>query len=282
MLDSRVDLDHTGPCHAVSNQQGVKVSDQQITLSLSQLTELGDQIGEIDVVLDSLSGAQSAGKRAVINRLMKAVQDNIETVLAQLDKQVFATIEDDDTFVGMYSGLVKSLENKYQDRQDAILESKTEEIKAETPNLSEDEVKAITENRKELVMRFKATKEIFKTFGMPGVDTVPDPKKRTGSRGKRGPRAITLFTWTVDGIRQTPDKDSLTGVASENGYENSKALRDALREAGIDLKAPEDKIEFTLANGKALVGIKNVEDDDDDEDEDDDEVEDDAAVTEAE
>lgn len=245
------------------------MSDQQITLSLSNLTSLGDEIGEIDVVLDSLSGAQSAGKRAVINRLVKEVQEHIDTVLSNLDAQVFEKIESDDVFVGMYSGLVKSLEGKYQARQDAILESKAEEIKAETPDLSEEQIKEITEQRKELVMRFKATKEIFRTFGMPGVDSVPDPKKRTGSRGKRGPRAITQFNWTVDGVRQSPDKDSLTGVASENGYENSKALRDALREAGIDLKNPEDKIEFTLANGKALVGIKAVDDDEDDEDDED-------------
>ena len=246
------------------------MSDQQLTLSLANLTALGDQIGEIDGVLDSLSGAQSAGKRAVINRLMKAVQENIDQVLAKLDEQVFAEIADDDTFVGMYSGLVKSLESKYQPRQDAILESKTEEIKAETPNLSEEQIKEMAETRKQLVMQFKATKEIFKTFGMPGVESVPDPKRRTGAHGKRGPRAITQFTWTVDGVRQSPDKDSLTGVASENGYENSKALRDALREAGIDLKNPEDQIEFTLSNGKTLVGIKSVEDEDDDEDDDED------------
>lgn len=244
------------------------MSDQQITLSLSNLTGLADQIGEIDTVLDSLSGAQSAGKRAVINRLVKEVQENIEAVLSKLDEQVFATIDNDDTFVGMYSGILRGLESKYQAHQDEVLESKAEEIKAETPDLSEDQIKEMTENRKELVMRFKATKEIFRTFGMPGVDTVPDPKKRTGSRGPRGPRAITQFTWEVDGVRQSPDKDSLTGVASENGYENSKALRDALREAGIDLKNPEDKIEFTLSNGKSLVGIKTV-DEDDDEDEDD-------------
>jgi hypothetical protein len=254
------------------------MSDQQLTLSIANLTALGDEIGEIDGVLDSLSGAQSAGKRAVINRLMKAVQDNIDIVFAKLDEQVFSDISDDDVFVGMYSGLVKSLESKYQPRQDAILESKAEEIKAETPVLTEEQIKDLTDSRKELVMKFKATKEIFKTFGMPGIDEVPDPKRRTGSHGKRGPRAITQFTWTVDGVRQSPDKDSLTGVASENGYENSKALRDALREAGIDLKNPEDKIEFTLSNGKALVGIKSVEDEDDDEDDD---SEDDDETTEA-
>ena len=117
-------------------------------------------------------------------------------------------------------------------------------------------------------MRFRATKEIFKTFGMPGVDEVPDPKKRTGTRGKRGPRAISAFTWSVDGVRQSPEKDSLAGVAADNEYENAKVLRDAMRAAEIDLKEPEDRIEFRLANGKLLVGIKHEEEPDDDEDED--------------
>ena len=252
------------------------MSDQSITLSIANLTNLGDEIGEIDVVLDSLSGAQSAGKRAVVNRLVKAVQESVDEILAKLDVQVFNPESNplsDDIFVGTFAGVLRGLESKYSDRQEKILESKAEEIKAETPDLSEDQVKEMLEKRKDLVMRFRATKEIFKTFGMPGVDEVPDPKKRTGTRGKRGPRAISAFTWSVDGVRQSPEKDSLAGVAADNGYENAKALRDAMRAAEIDLKEPEDRIEFRLANEKLLVGIKHADDSEDDDDEDEDETE---------
>jgi hypothetical protein len=249
------------------------VSDQQITISLSQLTDLGDKIAGIDVTLDALAGKESAGKRAVVNRLVKAVQDNIDKVLAQLDEQVFSDTPDDDAFIGMYSGLVRGLESKYQKRQDEILDTRTEEIKAETPNLSEEEIKKLAEERKQLVMQFKATKEIFKTFGMPGVENVEDPKKRTGAVGKRGPRAITQFTWEVDGVRQSPDKDSLTSIAADNDYDSSKELRDAMREAKIDLKKPSDRIEFTLKNGKSLVGIKKAQEEEDDEEDDEDDDE---------
>jgi|SRR5215471_1276894 len=275
------------------------MSDQQMTLSIAQLIGLGENIGEIDVVLDSLSGAQSAGKRAVINRLVKEVQPRVDEVLGQLDYQVLNPVEtdddgnpvldeegnpvvkelSDDEFVGIFAGIVKGLESKYTERQNKIMESKVEEIKAETPNLSEEEVKELTDKRKLLVMQFKATKEIFKTFGMPGVDEVPDPKRRTGSIGKRGPRAISAFRWSVDGVAQAPEKDSLAGVAGDNDYDSAKELRDAMRKAKIDLKNPPDHIEFTLANGKKLVGTKPEEpeeDDDsdlDDDDEDEEETE---------
>ena len=242
-----------------------------ITLSLKQLTDLYDEIGEIDVVLDSLSGAQSAGKRAVLNRLVKAVESNVEAVLNKLDEQVFAGISDDDVFAGMFAGVLRGLEARYEKRQDEILASKSEEIKQATPELSEDQIKEYNDRRKDLVTKFKATKEIFKTFGMPGVEEVADPKRRTGAHGKRGPRAITQFTWSVDGARQNPQTDTLAGVASENGYENAKALRDAMKAAGLDLKEPGDRIEFELSNGKQLVGVKvdHSEDSDDDDDADD-------------
>jgi hypothetical protein len=212
----------------------------------------------------------------------------VDEVIGQLDSQVFEHPKDadgnelpalsDDEFVGIFAGILRGLESKYMDRQNKILESKAEEIKAETPNLTEDQIKELTDRRKDLVMKFKATKEIFKTFNMPGVDDVPDPKRRAGAIGKRGPRAISAFRWQVDGVSQPPERDSLAGVAADNGYENAKALRDAMRDAKIDLKKPADRIEFTLANGKKLVGTKPVEPEEDDESDLDDDEDDEETV----
>lgn len=253
-----------------------------VEINKGMLLERKTKIDELDEILDSVQGGASAGKRAVTNALVKETEEGWTKVVAEV-KQYLAKYENDpDAFAGIFAGVRQNLLNdkELNEKFDAVLDTKSEEIKAATPNYTEDELKSYDEERRDEVKKFKQIKELLSLFSV-DVSDVEDPKRRTGARGKRGPRMISLYTWTVDGTRMPAKEDSLAGVASANEYESVKELREALNEFLAKIEVPEktekfstknppDEIDFTMKNGKLLHGEKPaevpVEDEDDDED----------------
>lgn len=229
-------------------------------------------INEIDEKLDSAGDQKAAGKRKITNELIEESKETWEPVVNRLVEQLSeAPVE---IQIGVYYGIVRGLNNKFS----ANLASEVEKIveaqpKPEVVELSAEEVKLLSETRSELYKKLKTLIETANNFGE--GDGMELPKRRTGAKGKRGPRAITFFSWSVDG----EDVENLKAVVDlYDQYEKVSALTKAMREAKINLTKPEDRIEFTLPDGKVLVGIRTAtpvesddsEDDDDSDDEDDD------------
>lgn len=251
-----------------------------VEINRDMLVAKRSEVDELDEQLDSATGGQSAGKRAVTNRLVDSTKDSWADVVNQVSSYL-TSITDPDEFAGVFAGVRQNLLNdkEMNARFDSVLETKAEEIKAATPNFTEDQIKEISEARRKAAKEFGSIAELLGLFGVQvsekdSPDYVEPPKRRTGAHGKRGPRAISGYTWSVGGVRMAPKEDTLAGVAAANEYEKVTELKEAMKAAGIDLKNPPEEVKFTLSNGKELVGVKSVqvseETDDDDDDDDDD------------
>jgi len=244
-------------------------------LDKSVLVALKGQIDEIDEKLDAAAGSQTAGRRALTNSLIKDNQETVDKLASQMT-EVFNRMRTEkpvEFFVGVYSGVLREVAKSFDDTVKEYLDSQVEKVKENTPSFTEEELKGLSEDRKDLAKKWRGIREILEMMEE-DLEGVEEPKRRTGSHGKRGPRKISLFTWSVDGVRQAAEVDTLAGVAASNGYENAKELRDALNTAGVDTKNPPDQISFSLKNGKTLTGVKKAVDTEDDTEEDEDEDED--------
>lgn len=255
----------------------MSVDEQTMTLSLSvdNLKAKADEIAAIDAQLDADS--DKAGKVAIQNSLASAHEDKWKSVADKLIS-AFENIDDVDVFVANYSGVMSALRTKFKERVDTRLTELFDKKQAEggeQVTLTDEQIAELTTQRREFVEQFKALQNILKLYGQ-DVSTVPAPKKRTGSRGKRGPRVLTGYTYLVDGEER---KGSLSTIAStvtkELGWKVSE-LRNYLIEKGIDLNDPPPQFEVELPTDppKTLTAVKGVVTASDEEDEEDDEEED--------
>ena len=233
-------------------------------LNLQELhDDLHAKIDEIDEKLDSQVNQKTAGKRSIVNNLIENARGawgpTSEQLISQLKKA------DADVQIGIYYGLLRALNTEFSKPLSEIVDEKAKDI-PETPadTISDEILKELSSARSELYAKVKQLVDMNDTFGIGGAMRMP--RRRTGARGKRGPRAITAFSWDVDGT----SFDKLKDVAEVyDQYEKTADLTKAMREAKIDLKNPPDRIEFNLPDGKILVGVKDpdkvpTEDTDDD------------------
>jgi len=233
--------------------------------------ELHAALNEIDTTLDAASGDQkSAGKRKITNGLIEDSKESWEPIAESLVEQL--RVADPAVQVGVYFGLIRALQNEFSKELGDVVEAMVEKAPVEeTVELSEEDAKALSKSRSEIYSKLKTLIGLAESFGQ--ADGMYAPKKRTGGRGKRGPRAISFFTWQVDG----EDVENLKAVAEGyDQYEKTSDLTKAMREAEINLTKPEDRIEFTLPDGKILVGLNTAGEEVDDDDDDDDSAEDDS------
>jgi hypothetical protein len=145
------------------------------------------------------------------------------------------------------------------------------------PAISDEEYKSLTEQRSKAYKQANYIRELLSMFNIPQDQLPPKPARRGGGRGKRGRRAITDYSWSLDMERLDPKEDSFKGLATKLGFDSSTDLRKLMEAADIDLKNPTDPIEFVLSaeNSKddtphVIRGDKKVaaqDDEDDDEDE---------------
>jgi hypothetical protein len=222
--------------------------------------ELFSSITEIDEKLDSLSDGKTAGKRSLINGYITATVDNHEKIVTQFVDQLNNL--PDEVMVGIYYGIVRGLEKNFAERASTFVDDQVKNIPQPTPLIAADEVPAFSKLRSDIYQKLKAIKNLAETFGE-GEDW-DMPKKRTGSKGPRGKRALSFFTWEID------DKkfDKLAEVVDlYDQYDKVSDLTAAMRAADLNLRNPEGNLEFTLPDGKILVGINGAEDVDDDSDE---------------
>lgn len=251
------------------------------------------EIAAIDEQLAAASGSTNVGKRALANSLMT---DNTEVwqSLASQVVEVFKGVEDVETLVAAYTGVVETLKNEFSKSVDEYLEKQVAENQTETPDLNETQIAELEQQGRELREQYNALRSILDMFKM-DIAHVPVPKRLSGSRGPRGPRTLSSFDYFIDGTERSKSQNSLSSIAStvcsdiqtpEGHTWKTKNLRDFLVEKGLDINNPPDEWEFTLPNGKVIKAVKNAEkdvysasDDDDEPDNNDDDVVDPDDVT---
>lgn len=229
------------------------------------------RLTNLDEILDT--AADPLGRRAFVNALVKEYKPLWDQLVESFKGVVTGTPElaDERVFAGVFNGFMKQMELDYRAPVDATVAKIVDsQPKSETPAVSPEELAETSKLRSDTYKQLKMLRTVSLMIGG-SEEEFPEPTKRTGSRGPRGPRAITNFDWSIDGTPLQGEQNNLTYIAKEHGYEKSADLRKAMKEKGINVSEPPDRIDFSLKDGKTLTGAKRAvnqeEDEDDDEDE---------------
>jgi hypothetical protein len=165
-----------------------------------------------------------------------------------------------------FYGLVRTLSDKFKENVDKwITEQVDSQPKDASTEVSDAEKKELAEVRRGLIKQIKMIIEMATNFGESSADNPwPEPKTR-GAVGKRGRRALTLYTWSIDGQPVSEENDSVKDVANLLGYDKAADFTKELREQEvngkkIDTKTPPDEFTVTL-RGKELHGRRLTEED---------------------
>lgn len=232
-------------------------------------------INEIDEKLDSRTDGKALGKRTLVNDLIELTKTHHESVVAQFVEQLNAVSPDE--MVGIYYGITRGLDKAFRESASKYVDQKVETMPKPEPLISEEEVKPLSAMRSELYQKAKAVIDLVKTFD-DSIDWEM-PKKRTGSRGKRGARATSFITWTVDGKDYKSLKDlaeaypQFEKVTDLRKFIAEKGYTPDAEKPGIDLKTPPAEFFVDMPDGntaKAVYAppaegtVTDTEEDDDD------------------
>lgn len=252
--------------------------------------QLHGMIDEIDVKLDSLLDPASTNKNRIISERVEAHKHTsdkaIENIVTQLENSPI------DQKIGIYYGLIRGLDSAYKE----LVTKAVDELVANQPKveplITEEQAKELMGVRTDLAGKVKSLIEMATLFG--NAEGFREPKKRTGKQGKRGPRALSFYTFSVGekeykdlgevaeaysqfyskaaeitaamrGDKQKRDKNTNELVFDDKG--KPVMVRGVAGEDNpgfIDTSDPADTFSFTLPNGDVLVGTKGSEDPEED------------------
>jgi hypothetical protein len=240
------------------------------------------QINELDSVLDASADAASGGKRKYTNELITKTEGDWKTPVMQIVEQLREMSPEQ--LAGVFNGMVRTLNTEFKESVDKWVEEQVKlQPKVEADPLDEEKKKEVQTLRADLAKQAKTLIEMAYTFGEAkgDPDNEPDPnwplpRIRRGSIGKRGPRALTLFTWSIDGNEVENEKNTPRGVASLLGFEKASDFTKELKRLGVNTTSPENEFTVTI-NGKEVSAKQELDDEDEENDETDDEDSDDTA-----
>jgi len=205
------------------------------------------EIKDIDELLDA--GSDAATKRKFTSERVSQFEVNWKPVFEKLDPQLDAMIENGefDKLVGAYTGLIRALQSKFSKPIEQYVTEQVEAQPKSEDTLTDDQKKELGVTRSELAKKVKTLVDMAGNFGEYEPDNPWALPKRRGAVGKRGPRALSLYTWTVDGNSLPDDDDNQSGVAEAVGLGKSSALTAALKE--IDVEGKDGKtVKFDTTN----------------------------------
>ena len=236
------------------------------------------QVNSIDEKLDSLTDQETAGKRKVSNDLIEASRSDWEGFLKNSIEQMSAM--DPDVLAGVYLGIQKGLKDEFDKPVTEFVTSKVSDMPPVEPLVSEEEAEVLRKTRSALYQQVKSVRELAIQVGE-ATDEDTDwkmPKMRKGAYGKRGKRALSMYSWFFNG-EEVEDVDTVREVAAHLGYERAALFTEALRAANIDTRNPPTEFEFTAPNGVVVTAVKETDEADngddsiEEDDEEDEEVE---------
>lgn len=236
------------------------------------------QIEAIDEKLDA--GLDSTGKRKLTNECVEATEEKWGKVFNELSPQMEAMPPE--MLAGVYYGLVRAFTDKFKESIDEWLQAQIDAQPKVEDTTSEEEKKELAEARSELAASAKQIVAMATNFGLCSELEPWALPRRRGAVGKRGKRALTLYTWSIDGDELAADSQNVKSVALALGFTKAGDFTKALRAEPnpIDTKTPPVQFEKEL-NGKTVSAVRSEPlpedevstepDDEDDSDEDEDE-----------
>lgn len=228
--------------------------------------QMMEAIADIDTQVDSLTGGKSAGKRKVTSDLVVANQELCDNATTMIVGQLTDEKYSDEQRVALYSAIVSGLKAKFEESTSAYVSAIVDTQPEQLPLVTPEEAAVLSTQRSALYQKVKSIVDIQQSLGGEEWDM---PKMKRGSSGKRGPRNLSLFTWSLDGEEID---ETIGNIAKANGYDKASELTKALREgatvpAEFDTREGDTLTSFTLPNGKVLSGFRDDTEPDEDEEE---------------
>lgn len=217
---------------------------------LEMYTSLTEALAEIDVKIDSLDGDSSSLRSQVIKEKIEATKENWTQVCNSIVEQLAETPTE--VQIGFYYGLARALDKTYGPTAKKFVEEKAATLPKPTPLISEEELPTIMEQRKEVYARIKSVMSMAETFDDDSFPLMEAPRRRGGApKGKRGPRAISFFTWEIEGTEFAKLSEVIEVLPF---YDRVKDLTAAMKAAKINTTKPPAEISFELPDGRLLIG----------------------------
>jgi hypothetical protein len=228
--------------------------------------ELQGTLDDIDEKLDSRDGGASTIRTQVLKGLIAETEANWSKVLDQLVEHLSGEDVTDRARIGFYYGLVRGLDKKFGTEAKKSIESAVAEAPKIEPLITEEEVEPLLESRKKVYAMIKSLRDMAEMFADPDLENMPAPRRRGGApKGKRGKRALSFFSWEIEGKEYDSLKDVIEDVPI---FDRVADLTAAMRAAKINTTNPGNTIEFELPDGRMLTGTNNNVDPDDEGDDD--------------
>lgn len=252
---------------------------KQATIDKNTLVELSNRSYELDELIQSAQGTPGASKRAQIKALMAENTVDVAPVVSFLSSE-----ETVDSRFAVWEKIKAAVDEAFEEEFDSFVKSlvKSEAVAAKVSN---EELETLITERRGVAQQYNAIVSVFHLL-CPGEDIsdIKPPKKMTGLRGSRGPRAISFYQFAINGSKCSADENSLPAiakrivVATPDGNVPWKAseLRafciDQAKTRGQEFswKTPPDHFSFTLPGDITFEGSKMEASEADDSDEDDD------------
>jgi hypothetical protein len=223
--------------------------------------QLMDSIEELDKQLDSTLDSDTNLQKMFIDEKVTEQKDTIKEVVTGFIAQVKE--EPIDAQVGLFYGFQRAFNEAFLKPMKEYVEKQVATLPKPEPLITLDQIPEVAKQRSEA---YQSIKQIVDLAGKLMNLDLPMPKMRKGRSGKRGPRKLTFFEWTIN---ETP-VDGLKGVVElypQYGKvgDLTKAMREnktdsegkEIPDSGLNLTDPPTRLEYMLPDGNVLVGELN-------------------------
>ena len=199
---------------AKSKDEATGGAPTQIAVDAATLETYGRMIAEIDAQVASASGSDTVARKAWIESLIMQNQTEVDSNASQIID--FVTGLD----LPLLVGLVTKLEERLKAELAPKVTAYVDEEFPKTQTTGKDEVEGLKTRRKELLVQFKALREVLNTFGIKN-DHVLDPKRSGGGRpvgsggggGKKSGSNKEGYRYTMDGKKRPPSQNTFSSLA---------------------------------------------------------------------
>ena len=194
------------------------------------------EIADIDEILDA--GSEAATKRKFTSERVSQFEGAWKPVAEKLEPQLQEMLDNGqlDKLVGAYTGLIRALQSKFKTQIEKYVTDSVESQPKAEDSTSEEEKKELSTTRSELAKKVKTLVDMATNFGECDPENPWALPKKRGAVGKRGPRALSLYTWVVDGVQLEGDEDNQGGVAEKVGFGKQSELTAAMKEVDYNGK----------------------------------------------
>lgn len=235
-------------------------------ISRDIIVQFSQEIQGYDNKIEEGAGSKTAGIRSVKNKTAADTQVDVSSLLS-----FFAQFPDESTRAGVWYKFENEFKKSYLPKIESFIETQVPAA-SEGAKMDDEALKALLLERKAVVEKYNAMCVLYRLLNdTDDLSDLPKVKKMSGGRGTRGPRPISAYQFSVDGLKLSREDNGLTYIAKLVPDWKTKDLREHMiaNIEKFDFKAPPQNFAFTLPNGKSISASKIVEVPDDDDDDDD-------------